>query len=54
MNSISGGTIQNTKSRLMIVSAIFDRLEKRLWRTHPTTPVVAAGADFASTGVART
>jgi hypothetical protein len=39
---------------LMIVSAMFEGLDRRLARTHPTTPVVAAGAGFASTGVART
>ena len=38
----------------MIVSAMFDGLENRLARTHPTTPVVAPGAGFASTGAVRT
>jgi len=36
------------------VSTMFDGLDKSLARTYPTTPVVAPGAGFASTGVART
>jgi len=48
------GTSQMSSRALMIVSATLVQLENRLWRIHPTAPVVAAGAGSASATAART